>query len=183
MIDSQMTKRTITIVGVSTPPLTPLATAVLRVGVPERILEVECGDGEATLFLSREFPRASVRGVDSSEESVRAARRRVGLDPEGRVAFKVAKPRALPFPDDNFDLVVLVDAGPAVAETARVLRPGGRLILAETRRSGSADGPAARLLRWRLRRHRLVPEESAEVGDGSFSVARLRAAGPATVSI
>src|SRR6478735_10634408 len=109
-----------------TPPLTPLAAAVLRVvPAPERVLEIECGEGDATLFLAREFPTARVRGVDSSPANVRAATARVGLDPEGRVAFKQGKPSALPFPDAFFDLVVVVDARPAAAELARVLAPGG----------------------------------------------------------
>ena len=57
-----------------------------------------CGDGEPVLFLAREFPSARVRGVDPSAERVRAASARVGLDPEGRVAFKQSKPRRFPFP-------------------------------------------------------------------------------------
>ena len=124
------------------PPLTPLATAVLRVGAPERVLEVECGEGEAALFLAREFPLARVRGVDRSAAAVRRAAARVGLDPEGRVAFKQGEPRSLPFPDDQFDLVACVDAQPDPAEAARVLRPGGYLVLAYTRR-GRAPGRAA----------------------------------------
>ena len=161
----------------STPALTPLAAAVLEVGDPERILEVECGDGEATLFLAREFPRARVRGVDRSRRAVREATARVGLDPEGRVAFKQGEPGALPFPDDHFDLVVVLDAVPAAAETVRVLRPGGHLVLARTDRSGAPGGVRAWLGRRRLD-HRLEPVSAAEVGDGSFSVARLPARGP-----
>ncbi len=167
----------------SLPPLTPLAAAVLQVGVPERILEVECDDGDATLFLSREFPRARVRGVDRSEQAIRRARSRVGLDPEGRVAFKVGAPKSLPFPDANFDLVVLVDAAPAAAETARVLRPGGHLILVRTVGPNPSPGPAGRLLWWRLERHRIEPLDSATAGDGSFSVGRRRGADPATANI
>ena len=95
------------------PPLTPLAAAVLHVApAPERVLEIECGAGDATLFLAREYPTARVRGVDRSEENVRAATARIGLDPEGRVAFKVGGPRSLPYPDDFFDLVVEVDGRP-----------------------------------------------------------------------
>jgi ubiquinone/menaquinone biosynthesis C-methylase UbiE len=161
---------------VSLPPLTPLAAAVLQVGLPERILEVECGEGEAALFLSREFPRARVRGVDSSERAIRRAISRIGLDPEGRVAFKVGRPRSLPFPHDNFDLVVLVDAAPAVAETVRVLRPGGRLLLVQTAHASPFPGPTGRLLRWRLGRRGVEPVDSAAAGDGSFSVGRLRGA-------
>jgi ubiquinone/menaquinone biosynthesis C-methylase UbiE len=154
----------------STPPLTPLAAAVLHAGAPERVLDVECGEGDAALFLAREFPVARIRGVDRSEESVRAARRRVGLDPEGRIAFKVGKPRALPYPDDHFDLLVALDAVPSVPEAARVLRPGAFLILARTH---SPDAGAGRLLGWRLPRQGIEPLVSERVGDGSFSVWRL----------
>lgn len=157
-----------------TPPLTPLAAAALRVGTPERVLEIECGEGEGSTFLAREFPRARVRGVDRSERAIRIATGRIGLDPEGRVAFKVGSPRALPFPDDLFDLVAIVDAGPHAAEVARVLRPGGRLIRAYTRRAEAPSGLAARFQDWRLARCGIEPVEAAEAGDGRFSVSRLR---------
>ncbi len=167
----------------STPRLTPLAAAVLAAGDPERVLEIECGEGEAALFLSREFPRARVRGVDRSERAVRAATARVGLDPEGRVAFKVGRPGSLPFPDDHFDLVALVDATPAAAETARVLRPGGLLVLAYTDRSHAPSGPRGWLLRRSLGRSGFEPLRAAEAGDGSFSVARRRGDGHVSADV
>ncbi|HEX3239994.1 MAG TPA: class I SAM-dependent methyltransferase [Solirubrobacterales bacterium] len=158
----------------SVPPLTPLAAAVLAVGSPESVLQIQCGDGEGTLFLAREFPRARVRGVDASEELIRAATARVGLDPEGRLAFKVGKPRGLPFPEDHFDLVAAIDAAPAVGETARVLRSGGHLIIARSEPLRSASGIAAKLGRRRLRRHGFELVASDNAGAGSFSVALLR---------
>ena len=167
----------------STPPLTPLATAALRVSPPpERVLEIECGDGDGTLFLAREFPRARVRGVDRSAELVRAATGRVGLDPEGRVAFKRGRPGALPYPSDFFDLVVVVDDRPRVGEIARVLRPGGQLILARRRGDDALGGVAGRLARWRLARHGVELLEGARAGDGSFSVGRLRGDDAAAVA-
>jgi SAM-dependent methyltransferase len=164
----------------STPPLTPLAAAVLRVSPPpERVLEIECGDGDGALFLAREFPAARVRGVDRSADRVRAATARVGLDPEGRVAFKQGRPGALPYPSDFFDLVVAVDGRPRVAEIVRVLRPGGHLILACRRGDDALGGVAGRLARRRLARHGVEPLESSAAGDGSFSVGRLRGDDPA----
>lgn len=162
------------------PPLTPLAAAALHVGTPERILALECGEGDAVLFLAREFPRARVRGVDRSEQWVRAATARVGLDPEGRVAFKVGGPRALPFPDDHFDLLVGVDVAPAVAESARVLRPGGFLLLARSASRGPFPGLAGWLLRRRLGRRGFEPIWAEAAGDGSFAIARLRGGDPAS---
>jgi SAM-dependent methyltransferase len=154
----------------STPALTPLAAAVLAAGEPERVLEIESGDGEATLFLAREFPRARVRGVDRSERAVRGAAARVGLDPEGRVAFTRGNPRSLPFPADHFDLLAAVDAKQKPAEAARVLRPGGFLVLAAT----TSHRFAGWLLRRRLARAGFEPIWTEPAGDGSFFVARLR---------
>jgi ubiquinone/menaquinone biosynthesis C-methylase UbiE len=150
------------------PPLTPLAAAVLHVGKPERVLDLQCGDGEATLFLAREFPSARVRGLDASEEAIRRATAKVGLDPEGRVAFKVGGPRKLPFPDAHFDLVAVLDGRFSAAEAARVLRTGGSLILA----SSDRPSPTNRLQRWQLRRHHGFELRKLErSGDGSFLVA------------
>jgi ubiquinone/menaquinone biosynthesis C-methylase UbiE len=162
----------------SSPPLTPFAAAVLHVGDPERILQIECGEeGEAVLFLAREFPSARVRGVDSSAEAIRQASGRIGLDPEGRVAFKQGVPRSLPFPSDHFDLLTAVDALPAPAEAARVLRPGGFLALASTRTAEAPPGWRGKLLRRRLERHGFESIWSEQAGDGSFSVLRLRGGG------
>jgi ubiquinone/menaquinone biosynthesis C-methylase UbiE len=130
---------------------------------PERVLEIGCGDGEAVLFLAREYPSARVRGVDASAASIRDAVSRVGLDPEGRVAFKQGKSRALPFPDDFFDLVAQTGGALHPGEIARVVRPNGYLVLV-------GDW---RWLDWRLGGHGFVPVESGEAEGERFSVLRL----------
>jgi ubiquinone/menaquinone biosynthesis C-methylase UbiE len=160
----------------SPPPLTPLAAAVLHVGKPERILQIACGDGDGALFLVREFPAARVRGIDADADAIAAASRRVGLDPEGRVAFKVGGPRQIPYPDDNFDLVAVLDARPRAAELARVLHPGGHLIIAATRGDSFGRGPGAWLLARGLRSRSFETLLAEPAGAGSFTVARLAAA-------
>lgn len=157
---------------VDAPALMPLAAAVLHVPVPERALLIGCGDGDPAFFLTREFPTARVRGTDPSAALVRQAQARVGLDPEGRVAFKQAKPGALPYPDDFFDLVVHVAGRVAPAEAARVLRDGGHLILA-TSMSPRLAAARERLLRGRLARRGFAVEHAGGAGDGNFFVARL----------
>jgi SAM-dependent methyltransferase len=114
-----------------------------------------------------------VRGVDRSAAAIHQAGARVGLDPEGRVAFKQGSPRSLPFPDDHFDLVTVLDARPSASEVLRVLRPGGFLALAESRRADAPAGLGGRLLRWRLGRLGFEPIWAQPAGDGSFSVFRL----------
>jgi 23S rRNA (guanine745-N1)-methyltransferase len=156
----------------SPPPLTPLAAAVLHVGRPERVLQIGSGDGEPALFLAREFPSARVRGIDADPEAVAAATGRVGLDPEGRVAFKVGGPRRLPYPEDQFDLVAAVDARPSPAEVARVLRPGGHLILVATRGEVGSRGLSGWLLARGLRARHFERIAAEEAGLGSFVVLR-----------
>jgi ubiquinone/menaquinone biosynthesis C-methylase UbiE len=160
----------------SPPPLTPLAAAVLHVGRPERVLAVACGDGAAALFLAREFPAARVRGIDADADAIAAATGRVGLDPEGRVAFKVGGPRKLPFPEDQFDLVAAVDARPAPGELARVLRPGGHLILAASRGAATGHGVSGWLLARGLRSRGFEVLAAEDAGTGSFAVMRTRSA-------
>ena len=162
----------------STPPLTPLAAAVLHVGRPERVLQVACGDGDGALFLAREFPTARVRGIDADADLVHAATARVGLDPEGRVAFKVGGPRRIPFPDDQFDLVAALDARPKRGRggprPAPRRPPDPRRDRGRPRSASGLGGLAARprpaLARLRDRRRRSAP------GAGSFTVARLTGA-------
>lgn len=154
--------------------LAPLAAAVLHVGrPPERILDVGCGTGEGTLFLAREFPQARVRGVDISAEMIRSALAKVGLDPEGRIAFKVGDAASLPYPDDSFDLVAQLNMPPFFAEMARVLRPGGHVIVAASWGPETPFYTRPALLRWKFLQRGIEPVSTGTAGAGSFFVGRL----------
>lgn len=155
--------------------LTALAAALDGVDArPERILDLGTGTGEVALFLAREYPTARVRGVDMSEEMIRKAKAKVGLDPEGRIAFKVADAAALPFDDASFDLVTQVNVPPFFAEIARVLRPGGHVAFAASVGAGTPFYTPDAVLRRGLRRRGIETVASGSAGAGTYLVARKR---------
>jgi SAM-dependent methyltransferase len=108
---------------------------------PARVLEVGCGAGHLTLELARRGLR--VDALDASMAMVEAARGRIeeaGLGTQVQVAQ--ADVHALPFDTGAFDLVVAVGVIPwlhspavAVAEMARMLAPGGELVLTADNRA------------------------------------------------
>ena len=100
----------------------------------ERILDIGTGTGWAARLAA--WRGARVTGVDIAPGMLKAAEAlSAGLDP--RPEFQQAAAEALPFQDASFDGVmstygVIFSSAPqaAIAEMARVLRPGGRLALA-----------------------------------------------------
>jgi ubiquinone/menaquinone biosynthesis C-methylase UbiE len=155
--------------------LAALAKATTHVSPePERALDLGTGTGEAALFLAREFPRASVRGVDISEGMVRAAQGKVGLDPDGRVAFRVADAAALPFGEGSFDLVVGVNMPPFFAEIARVLRPGGHAIVVSSWGEATPFYTPDAVLDRGFRRHAIERVTAGRQGSGTYWVGRAQ---------
>jgi SAM-dependent methyltransferase len=153
--------------------LAPMAAGLLHVKPsPERALDVGTGVGDGALLIAREFPHARVRGVDLSEGMVRRAQARIGLDPEGRVAFRVGDAADLPYEEDSFDLVAQLNMTPFFAEIARVLRPGGFAVIAASWGVGTPFYTPDSVLRRGFRRAGLEPVESGEAASGTYFVAR-----------
>jgi len=119
----------------------------------EQALDVGCGTGTLAMEAQSRVGRAGrVTGVDPGPQQIararsKAARRRVPIE------FQVGIIEQLPFPDQTFDVVLstlMMHHLPAplkrrgLAEIARVLKPGGRLVIADFKRRQERQGQAAR---------------------------------------
>jgi SAM-dependent methyltransferase len=153
--------------------LAALAVAVERIEPePERVLDIGTGTGEAALFLAREFPQARVRGIDISPGMVRTARGKVGLDPEGRIAFRLADAADLPYDEGHFDLVTLVNMPPFFAEIARVLRPRGYVIVVASSGGATPFYTPERVLVRGFGRRGIAEKSRGEATHGTYWVGR-----------
>jgi demethylmenaquinone methyltransferase/2-methoxy-6-polyprenyl-1,4-benzoquinol methylase len=110
-----------------------MVDAVLEVSpAPRRVLDVATGTAGVALMLS-ERTRASITGVDLTEQMLRRGRERIiqrGKD--DRIQLLMARGEQLPFPDASFDAVTftyllryVADPAATIRELTRVVRPGG----------------------------------------------------------
>ena len=145
------------------------ASARVRAGAGDRVLDVGCGTGTYTLpFADRS--QATIVGINATPTLLERARAAL----PARVHLAGADAAALPFPDDTFDAVIgnailhHVSLDETVPEIVRILKPGGRFCFAEPnllnphlmvvlnvpwlRRALDGTPDETAFVRWRLRR-------------------------------
>jgi demethylmenaquinone methyltransferase/2-methoxy-6-polyprenyl-1,4-benzoquinol methylase len=160
-------------------------------------LDVGTGTGKLALEVARRTG-ARLVGVDFAEPMLRAGRPALAADPAGSgVALAAADALRLPFPDGSFAAVVsafvvrnVADVRLGLAEQARVLRPGGRLVVLEI--TPGPPGPLwplfrlyfrgvvpllGRLIAGDARAYTYLPESAAAFLEPERLVEVLRAAG------
>jgi ubiquinone/menaquinone biosynthesis C-methylase UbiE len=129
------------------------AATLARLLPSEQVLDVGCGTGTLALEVARRVGGAGrVAGIDPSPEQIararaKATRRHLPIE------FQVGAIEQLPFPNQTFDVVLstlMMHHLPAplkrqgLAEIARVLKPGGRLVIADFTHKQDRAGQAAR---------------------------------------
>ena len=105
----------------------------------EAVLDIGCGTGVDTIVAANKVgPTGIVTGIDLVPKMLAQARANARMMDLKNVNFLEASAEKLPFPDINFDVVIsngvfnlVIDKPKALAETFRVLRPGGRLMIAD----------------------------------------------------
>jgi ubiquinone/menaquinone biosynthesis C-methylase UbiE len=108
-----------------------------------RLLDIGCGTGRFLDFVKQAWPRLPAIGLDMSEPYIRHARRH--LKRWSRMNLTVGNAESLPVPDESQDAVTSIfmfhELPPKVRrivlrECARVLKPGGRLVLVDSLQRG-----------------------------------------------
>jgi arsenite methyltransferase len=122
----------------------------LRLRGDERVLDMGCGRGAVLIAVAKRLTSGRATGIDlwsmkdqSGNASDVTKRNAVLEGVVERVAIETGDMRSLPFADGSFDVVLSSlaihnirgrrDRAKAVTEAWRVLRPGGRLLIADIR--------------------------------------------------
>ena len=141
------------------------------------IIDIGCGHGRILKLLASRATRAV--GVDIDADARRFARAELLLARLPHCTLRKGDMYALPFADKEFDTAILDDVlgnaerpVAAIEEAARLLRPGGRLLLLATTNGNDARGIGANLADWcRSTGLRLSPPRSVPVTNPGWVLA------------
>ncbi|MDH6130682.1 SAM-dependent methyltransferase [Kitasatospora sp. MAA4] len=158
-----------------------------------RVAEIGCGRGLGSALALREFDFASVCGVDIHPEQLaraRAANAELLATHGGRLCYELGAADAQPFPDASLDALYSVEAAQHfreltgfARESARVLRPGGQLVMTTFFSTGpQAAAPLAELLESfadGLDVAHPIDDFEADLGKAGFTSVRVESIGAA----
>jgi len=108
-----------------------------QTAAPATVLDVGCGIGGTSRYLAKRFPDAQVTGITISPEQQRRATELAGERGIANAKFELVDALKMTYPDNSFDFVWACESGEHmpdkekyVQEMTRVLKPGGRIVIA-----------------------------------------------------
>ena len=115
----------------------PLALGPVKEG--EAILDIGCGSGVDAIFAAvMTGPAGKVVGIDITPQMLQRAKENLSMTDLKNIIFEEAAADNLPFSDQDFDVVIsngafnlVPDKPKALSEVFRVLKPKGRLMIAD----------------------------------------------------
>jgi ubiquinone/menaquinone biosynthesis C-methylase UbiE len=151
----------------------PLAAALGTVEGPvEAALDVGTGTGAGALEIAERFPAARVVGVDIAREMVERAKQKASG--RANLSFEVGDASALRYDEASFDLVTAANMIPFFDELARVVRPGGTLVVAFSLGAQTPIYVPSERMRKDLGARGFAEFADIEAGRGTALVARKR---------
>lgn len=116
-----------------------LSEMLIKLLPPMRIADIGCGEGTLSLLLAQRAEH--VTGIDNSEKMVEYANGVARRSGAKNLEFKLGDLEELPLPDASLDLALFSQSlhhalhpQNAILEAARVLKPGGRIVILDLQR-------------------------------------------------
>jgi len=122
------------------------AIRTMKVEPTSAVLDVACGRGTSSFVIANELPGTQVTAVDLLPENIAGARTLYGNAPN--LAYDQGDALHLEYPDASFDRVLCLEAAfhfpdrdRFLSELARVVRPGGRVLIVDFMARAADDSP------------------------------------------